>query len=57
VADLAKLAGALAKAGEHFGMPVTAVTITTAQPVRPGETWRTEVRGIALPRLELRFVT
>ena len=31
-------------------------TITTAQSVRAGETWRTELQGIALPSLSLEFV-
>ena len=34
---------------------VTTGTITTAQPIRGGETWRTELRGIALPGLSVRF--
>lgn len=34
---------------------VTTGTITAAQPVRAGETWRTELRGIALPGLAVTF--
>ena len=35
---------------------VTTGTVTTAQAVRAGETWATELRGIALPGLSVRFV-
>jgi 2-oxo-3-hexenedioate decarboxylase len=31
-------------------------TVTTAQSVHVGETWRTELRGIALPGLSVEFV-
>lgn len=34
---------------------VTTGTITTAQPVHAGETWQTEVQGIALPGLAVKF--
>jgi 2-oxo-3-hexenedioate decarboxylase len=37
------------------GEIVTTGTITTAQSIRAGETWRTEVRGIALPGLTVEF--
>lgn len=36
---------------------VTTGTITTAQPVRAGETWSTEVHGIALPGVAIEFTT
>ncbi len=35
------------------GEVVTTGTITAAHAVRPGETWRSELKGIALPGLEL----
>jgi 2-keto-4-pentenoate hydratase len=38
------------------GELVTTGTITTAQPVRAGETWRTQLQGIPLPGLELRLL-
>lgn len=38
------------------GELVTTGTITAAHPVRPGETWRTTLRGISLPGLEIGFV-
>jgi 2-oxo-3-hexenedioate decarboxylase len=34
---------------------VTTGTLTTAQPVRAGETWRTVLQGIPLRGLELSF--
>lgn len=37
------------------GEIVTTGTITTAQSVRAGETWRSEVQGIALPGLTVEF--
>jgi len=37
------------------GEIVTTGTITTARPVQAGETWSTEVRGIALPGLTVTF--
>jgi len=37
------------------GEIVTTGTITTAHPVRPGETWRSEVKGIGLPGLTIGF--
>lgn len=38
------------------GELVTTGTVTTAHPVQPGETWRTTLRGISLPGLEIGFV-
>lgn len=38
------------------GELVTTGTITTAHPVRPGETWRSALQGISLPGLEIAFV-
>lgn len=35
---------------------VTTGTVTAAQVVRPGETWRTAIDGIALPGLSVKFV-
>jgi 2-oxo-3-hexenedioate decarboxylase len=40
------------KAGEM----VTTGTVTTAQSVKAGEIWRSEVRGIALPGLSVEFL-
>jgi 2-oxo-3-hexenedioate decarboxylase len=37
------------------GEIVTTGTLTDAHPVAPGETWRTEISGIALRGLEVRF--
>lgn len=37
------------------GELVTTGTVTTAQPVLPGQVWRSEVQGIPLPGLTLRF--
>jgi 2-keto-4-pentenoate hydratase len=37
------------------GEIVTTGTITTAQTIRPGEVWRTELSGIALPGLTVEF--
>ncbi len=37
------------------GEIVTTGTITTAQSVQPGETWQSEVQGIALPGLSVAF--
>jgi 2-oxo-3-hexenedioate decarboxylase len=51
VAVLAQQRRAPLAAGEL----VTTGTITGAHPVRPGETWRTEISGIALPGLEIAF--
>lgn len=38
------------------GEIVTTGTITTAQPLQAGETWRTSLQGIALPGLMVEFV-
>lgn len=38
------------------GELVTTGTVTTAHPVRPGETWRSALQGISLPGLEIAFV-
>lgn len=35
---------------------VTTGTITTAQAVRPGESWKVKLQGIALPELAVKFV-
>jgi 2-keto-4-pentenoate hydratase len=37
------------------GELVTTGTITTAQSIRPGETWHTTISGLALPGLSVRF--
>jgi 2-oxo-3-hexenedioate decarboxylase len=37
------------------GEIVTTGTVTTAQTIRPGQTWRTEIAGIALPGLAVSF--
>jgi len=34
---------------------ITTGTLTAAFPLQAGETWRTEVQGIALPGLEVSF--
>jgi 2-oxo-3-hexenedioate decarboxylase len=56
---IAHLVAVLAKQPRHealkAGEIVTTGTITTAQAIRAGETWTTEVRGIALPGLRVRF--
>ena len=41
--------------GPAAGELVTTGTITDAHPVASGETWSTELRGIGLPGLEVRF--
>ena len=47
----------LARQGAPLGAGeiVTTGTLTAAYPARPGETWRTELHGIALPGLAVRF--
>jgi 2-keto-4-pentenoate hydratase len=40
----------------HAGEIVTTGTVTTAQSVHAGETWRSEVQGIALPGLTVEFL-
>jgi 2-oxo-3-hexenedioate decarboxylase len=56
---IAHLISVLAKQSEYMPLQanelVTTGTITTAQPVRAGETWRTEVDGIALPGVSMAF--
>lgn len=37
------------------GEIVTTGTLTDAHPVAPGETWRTEISGVALPGLKVQF--
>jgi 2-oxo-3-hexenedioate decarboxylase len=53
------LLSVLAKQHDHAplqaGEMVTTGTITTAQSVRAGETWRSELQGIALPGLTVEF--
>lgn len=53
------LLSVLARQPDHApldaGEMVTTGTVTTAQSVRAGETWRTEVQGIALPGLTVEF--
>lgn len=39
----------------HAGEIVTTGTVTTAQSIRAGETWRSEVHGIGLPGLTIEF--
>ena len=59
LAAIAHLASVLARQphGEPMrpGEIVTTGTITAAQSVRPGEVWRSEIQGIALPGLEIAF--
>ncbi len=59
LASLAHLAAVLARdAGAPplaAGEIVTTGVLTDAHPVAPGERWRTEIDGIALPGLEIRF--
>jgi 2-oxo-3-hexenedioate decarboxylase len=56
---IAHLLSVLAKQPEYAplqaGEIVTTGTVTTAQSVRAGETWRSEVQGIALPGLTVEF--
>ncbi|WP_428420573.1 2-keto-4-pentenoate hydratase [Methylibium sp.] len=60
LAALAHLVGVLD--GQPGSLPlqadelVTTGTLTTAQPVRAGQTWHTALRGIALPGLVVEFV-
>ena len=59
LAAVAHLLSLLARQGGHAplksGEIVTTGTITMAQPVHAGETWRSEVDGIALPGLTVEF--
>lgn len=56
---IAHLISVLAKQPEYLSLQagelVTTGTITTAQPVHAGETWRTEVQGIGLPGISVEF--
>ena len=60
LAAIAHLIGVLAKQPQYRPLQanetVTTGTVTTAQSVRAGETWRTDLRGIALPGLSVEFV-
>jgi 2-oxo-3-hexenedioate decarboxylase len=40
----------------HAGEMVTTGTITTVRSVRAGETWQSEIGGIALPGLTIDFL-
>lgn len=57
LAALAHLVSVLARQGAPLGAGelVTTGTLTAAHPARPGETWHTELHGIALPGLTVRF--
>ena len=59
LAAIAHLLSVLARQPDHAplntGEIVTTGTITTAHTVRPGETWQSEVQGIALPGLTVTF--
>lgn len=56
---IAHLISVLSDQPEHLPLQanelVTTGTITAAQPVHAGQTWRTQVRGIALPGLCVKF--
>jgi 2-oxo-3-hexenedioate decarboxylase len=60
LAAIAHLIGVLDKQPQYRPLQanemVTTGTITTAQSVRAGETWQTELSGIALPGLAVSFV-
>jgi len=60
LAAIAHLIAVLAKQPQYMPLQanemVTTGTITTAQPIHVGETWRTELEGIALPGLSVEFV-
>lgn len=57
---IAHLVSVLAKQPDYArlqaGELVTTGTITAAYDIRPGETWRSELRGIALPGLSVDFL-
>jgi 2-keto-4-pentenoate hydratase len=59
LAALGHLVGLLARQPEApplaAGEIISTGTLTDAHPVAPGETWSTEIRGLALPGLSLRF--
>jgi 2-keto-4-pentenoate hydratase len=54
---LAELATAAARRGDPLkaGELISTGTLTTAQPIASGETWRAEVEGLPVDALELRF--
>jgi len=52
---VALLAGRPGAAPLAAGEVISTGTITDAHPVKPGETWSTELRGLALGGLEVRF--
>jgi 2-keto-4-pentenoate hydratase len=60
LAAVAHLIAVLAKQPQYMPLQanemVTTGTVTTAQPVHAGETWRTALEGIALPGLSVEFV-
>ena len=60
LAAVAHLISVLAKQPQYEPVQaneiVTTGTITTAQSIRPGELWRTELEGVALPGLTVEFV-
>jgi 2-keto-4-pentenoate hydratase len=59
LAALGHLVGLLAKQPEApplaAGEIISTGTLTDAHPVAPGESWSTEIRGLPLPGLRLRF--
>ncbi|MBZ2167438.1 2-keto-4-pentenoate hydratase [Marinobacter sp. F4216] len=59
LAAIAHLVSVLAKQGNHAplsaGEIVTTGTITTAQSIKEGETWRSELHGVAMPGLRVKF--
>jgi len=59
LAAVAHLIAVLAKRPPHMSLRanemVTTGTVTTAQVVRPGETWQTTIEGMALPGLTVKF--
>ena len=60
LAAIAHLVGVLARQPQYPPLGaneiVTTGSLTAALPVKPGETWRTELDGIALPGLAVTFV-
>lgn len=60
LAAIAHLVAVLAKQPQYMPLQanemITTGTVTTAQPIHAGETWRTELEGIALPGLSVEFV-
>ena len=59
LAAIAHLIAVLSKQPQYLPLQanemVTTGTVTTAQPVRAGETWQSELQGIALPGLSVAF--